>query len=157
MRDPQTSNDYPSFQDAVDRMRAYLADLGWPPEIRWVDGENVSRSGSFLIVHGKRLRDPEAVRQEYWQAVPRRLGIRLHALAHDAEHSYCWLWAPVNRLDAEIGLMFDGLKMSASDSDDAAKVVGGVRFRWYRWRARDLSSEDLLEIPDSQVVRRPMS
>lgn len=147
-----STHDYPSFRDAEDRLRDFLAGRDWPTDVRWIDGENVVASDKALIVARRHLRDPEAVRTEYWQAVPRRLGIRVHALAHDDQRSYCYLWAPSNRLDAEIDVMFDALEIAMADDGARAKLVGRLRYRWYRWRARKRPKSDLLALPDGAIV-----
>jgi hypothetical protein len=48
---------------------------------------------------------------KYAAAVPRRLGVELAALCQDADVTYCRVYRPASRSQAEYKLMPDGLKL----------------------------------------------
>ena len=105
--------DYPPFSDAVTRLREFLYDCQAPTVIEWVALPDVACSGGILYLRPRRADMADAAaRSKYEAAIPRRLGVKLASLCQIGSVSYCYVYRPSNRLEAEQLLMPDGLKLS---------------------------------------------
>jgi hypothetical protein len=116
--------DYPPFDEAVSRFKAFLRDRGAPSDIDWVTFPDVAWADARLYVRPMRAGEAaEAARAKYEGAVPRRLGVKLGALGKARGVSYCYVYRPSSRVEAEYHLMPDGLKLSVPDPLPEVSVV----------------------------------
>src|SRR5258708_6920397 len=105
--------DYPPFTDAVARFRSFLDDQGHRGPTSWVFPSDV-----LLVVGGWiiRPRPQETVIAEvgnaYQNAITRRLGVKFDVLCLERETVWCYIYCPTDQIEAEYGMMPDGLKLS---------------------------------------------
>jgi len=149
---------YPSFTDAVERLREFLDRHQWPVDIRWLRPGTVSIRNQAVILNAVAFQPAEEVRTAYWHAVPKQRGVLLAGLCHDTKHSFCHLWAPSDEDEADDHLMPDGVKLSVPVDPPDVLIASGWRLRWHRWRSRDVPLEGLMmtypSSPELQQIHR---
>jgi hypothetical protein len=129
--------DYPPFDAAVSRFQAFLDSCGVPIEIHWVAFPDVAWAKGGLYVRPKPVGEAtEAARAKYERAVPRRLGVKFGALGQTQRVSYCYVYRPSSRIEAEHHLMPDGLKLSVPDPLPEVTVVTD-EVAWERLREKE--------------------
>jgi hypothetical protein len=90
-----------------------------------------------LYVRPKPAREATAVaRVKYERAISRRLGVKFGALGQHGSVSYCYVYRPSSRIEAEYHLMPDGLKLSVPNPLPEVAVVG-QEATWERVRERE--------------------
>ncbi len=122
----------PELSEAVERLRAFLAQELWPDKIAWLRPSAVTTQGPVYIVNPRQFRTLDEVAILYANAAQARLGVQLSGLAHDAETSYCYLWYPASPREAEEHLMPAGLKLSLAKNSHPVRPMNGLQFRWRR-------------------------
>jgi hypothetical protein len=132
--------DYPPFDDAVSRFEAFLRECGAPSAIRWVAFPDVAWVGKLYVRPRPLPEAASAARRKYERAVPRRLGVRLAALGRSGAVSYCYVYRPSSRIEAEYSMMSDGLKLSVPEPLLEAVVVA-EEDEWNRLRGQDRDVE----------------
>lgn len=146
-------SDYPSFTDAVDRLREFLDRFRWPVEIRWLP-DVLAHKTDRLVLDENTLLDPDEVRTRYWHAVPRERGILLLGLCHDTAFSYCHLWAPSDEDEADDHQMPDGLKLVLPENPPEISVARGWRLWRHRLGTRETPLESLMRLYPPSDERR---
>jgi hypothetical protein len=129
--------DYPPFDDAVCRFEAFLRHCGAPTDICWVAFPDVAWVDRLYVRPRPRDQAVVAARWKYERSVPRLLGVKLAALGRSGAASYCYVYRPSSRIEAEYSMMPDGLKLSVRDSLPEVVVVADAG-EWHRLRTRDL-------------------
>src|SRR5437764_743581 len=98
--------DYPPFHEAVARFRSFLNDEGHRGDMGWLFPSDVLLVGGDWII---RPRPQETVAAEvesaYEKAVVRRLGIRFNAICFEGEAIWCYVFYPMDRIQAEHCMM----------------------------------------------------
>ena len=119
-----TKNDYPPFEEAVERTRTFLGDQNITGTIRWVGVEDCAfrKKGLYVSPSDSKLAETE-VRTTYAAAVERRLGVELAMLYEVDGLALCSIYAPRTAMDSEYSLMGDGLKLSIVQPAFQAKIV----------------------------------
>jgi hypothetical protein len=134
---PDMQASYPELAKAIARFQAFLGRQQWPQRTGWLQQSAVTTNGQLIVVNPDRLLSSDALESLYNQAAAGRLGVLLRALAHDEDISYCYLWAPTSKREAEEHMMPDGLKLSISATPGPIRTHTGLRFLWYRLRGPD--------------------
>jgi len=125
----------PQFEVAVERLKRFLSDQGWPDTLVWRAETDIVR-GRHCDVVVRRRREAEAVssaRARYEEG--RRLGVGIALeVACDLEQVACaTVYWTTDAKEAEYRMMPErGLKLSIATPHRRAISVG--RFRW--WLAR---------------------
>ncbi len=116
--------DYPPFADAIARFRSFLDDQGRRGPIRWVFPDDVLLVGGRWIIRPRpQAQVVEEVAAVYQRAAAGRLGVKFGVLCRDGEVLWCYVYYPVDRIEAECGLMPDGLKLSVADNPYQGRVM----------------------------------
>jgi hypothetical protein len=129
--------DYPSFADALARLRSFLDGQGHPAAIGWLfPRDTLLVGGCWLLRPRPQDRVLEEVVAAYQAAAARRLGVRFAVLCATGGRLWCYVYGPADRTEAEHRLMPDGLKLSVPVSVPEARLVPDER-EWERLRAGD--------------------
>ena len=128
---------YPPFDDAVSSFEAFLRECGVPSDIRWVAFPDVAFVGARLYVRSQ----PQevafaAASTKYERAISRQLGVRLSALGRAGMLTFCYVYRPSSRIEAEYHNMPDGLKLSVRNDLPEATVIANDG-AWERIREQD--------------------
>ena len=124
LEEGQREDGYPTFDDAVSKLCAFLRQQKLPDDIRWVTIEDCARDGPQLFLRIPDQGEAEThARAAYEGAVSRRLGVKLAMLCTAKKTSCCYVYAPATAQDSEHALMPDGLKLSVPEFAQSAKLV----------------------------------
>ena len=136
---------YPEPTEAIERFRSLLAQRTWPTRVAWLCTAGVTTRGRLIFVDRTRLLAPAEIETQYRRSAERSLGVLLSALGRDSDTSYCYLWAPTDKVDAEYALMPSALKLSIRTDPAPVVPVGHARFLWHRlWGPRGSVTSELL-------------
>ena len=108
----------PHFEDAVTRFRDFLGSQGYPTQIVWITPGDVLLTGRRLVY--LRVLDPEQnlslARKEYEEGIADDFGVTLSSFCDCGKSSYCYVWHPHDKDEAQRALMpaDSGLKLSAT-------------------------------------------
>ena len=126
----------PEFDQAIINFQEFLDNYGAPKKIVWIAQEHTLCLGREWLIFKNEGIPQVLVKARYQQARDMDFGLRLCLLCHDGDHSYCYLYVPVDEEDAEQHLSLNAcLKMSVPQPMPEAKVVSrGLHIVWYRFR-----------------------
>jgi hypothetical protein len=141
----------PSFEQAIERFKGFMAAQGFPQDLRWVfAGDVTSKERKIWVRLPLKEDNPDCARRHYDLGLQRGLGIRLAVLCVIDNISYCYVWLPKDALDAEYALLAGGLKLSVpTNLPVACKARSGLVWRLRTWLNRPSHVRGVFsEIPD---------
>lgn len=137
--------DYPTFEQAVEQLRAFLESQGLPREIAWVRPRDVALIGRDLSI---RLPCANAAREragsDYLRGCRQRLGVLLGVLCRVDAQVCCFVYIPQDEDESSRHLMPDGLKLTIPISvPEARAVVDRLEWHLARWQSRRWRSQKI--------------
>src|SRR5438045_2133542 len=129
--------DYPPFADALERLRHFLRCCEAPHFIRWVAFLDVAFvNGRIYLWPRSDELATAAAESKYAAASERRLGVQLAGLCQLNTVSYCYVYRPSNRIEAERTMMPDGLKLLVPHPLPTGILIENKE-EWKRIRSQD--------------------
>ncbi len=124
------AGDCPSFDEAVQKLRTFLAANSHPDNVQWVFKEDLTSRKCGMWVRLPLASDnQEWARRCYEVGLKKGLGIKLEMLCVIGDTSFCYVWFPSDECEAE-QLMLKGLKLSApTEAPDARSGRPGLVWR----------------------------
>ena len=119
----------PPFEDAVARLRAFLATEGFKTDITWISRADVLEQWPKLYVKVPLPNERSLAEETYNEGVRRGLGVELSVFCFVAGSPCCYVWIPKDEIDAEYR-MLGGLKLTISKSDRQIVVPVKSKTRW---------------------------
>jgi hypothetical protein len=134
-------DDYPAFDDAIDRFRRFLD----ARQIVWLIPDDVALVPPRLYARWPHANNAEAsARARYEEACRMRLGIELGVICQLDDQLGCFVYAPSDEEEASCHQMPDGLKLSRPEPIPVATGVDQkLRWRYLAWRSRRWQSRKL--------------
>lgn len=128
-----TTPEMPTFQEAIQQFREFLAEEGISKEILWLCREDIAwHDFKFYIRKPLPKENEQLVEKLYEHGCERGLGILLDVFWLLDSHAYCYIWLPEDERDAELA-MVASLKMSVPKKPVLAEPVKN-RLIWRRHR-----------------------
>jgi hypothetical protein len=150
MNDPKL----PPFEDAVARLRAFLASEGFKTDIIWICREDVFQQWPKLYVKVPLSNEKSLAEETYNEGVTRGLGVELSVFCFVAGSPCCYVWIPKDEIDAEYR-MLGGLKLTIPkpDRQTVVPVKSKTQWIWLKlWSSRHLQRSWVDDIPQKQLV-----
>jgi hypothetical protein len=129
------NEDYPRFEQAVGKFKAFLGEQGWPVRLLWVRPTDFRRRGPRVAIRSASDTSGEShARLLYAEAAAFRRGVLLEALCHRDGWTFARVVRPVTDDASERLMVSDGLKLSVPVEPDPPQVVQ-PRWLWPIWVA----------------------
>lgn len=130
--------DLPSFEAAVDKLKGFLLQQGYPSEIAWTFLEDYAWLDQMLYVNRDEFADnARHTEMLYSTHAMRRHGVELSVVAILDEISLCSIWIPASEDEAESRLL-SGLKLRIPTRLIRAHAVDDAT-EWHRLRSMERS------------------
>lgn len=124
---------FPSFESAVEQMRAFLAEEAKPTRISWIfrDDLFLTRVDRAIVRYPPPAINESLARKVYEEGRSRGF-VEVSAIAASADETFVTVWCPRSR-DEEADAWNDGTRMSIANPLARASLVGS-RIAWSLWR-----------------------
>jgi SAM-dependent methyltransferase len=145
----------PPFADAERSLFALLAECGYPTDVKWTfrdDFAIVGRKRTLYVCTADLHENANLVTRRYEEASA-GIGVELFLVAVGGGSSYCSLWVPESKQDAELRRV-SGLKVTVPARALTANAVAD-REEWARIRATGRT--DVASWVDDVQSRNPIS
>jgi hypothetical protein len=123
----------PEFEETIVSFREFIKYQDAPDRIVWVAPEHTICCGfqEWKIFQDECINESD-IKAIYQAAREKFFGMRLCVLCTDSEISYCYLYVPVDEVDAEYNLLANGcVKMRVPEDMPHTSIVRrGVRTAW---------------------------
>src|SRR5262249_52107243 len=146
----------PSFDEALQQFRTFLAEQGQSRDLIWLAQDDILLMGRTRVSHSPRQSSAiERARKRYDDGVLRGVGVELLAFCKTGSLLGCEVWHPASRDVAERMLMHSGLKLSLRERLPDVRVVQFPIFLFLRIVGRRPSSAPLADGMPRTELRNP--
>lgn len=124
-----------SLSLAEAQFKAFLAENGYPPAIRWVfAGDVVTDTRMRCWVRERHTESVREAQSRYVLGITRQYGIEMHALCASDAETFATVYIPTDATDAEYRLIGRGLKLSCAIPKRKGSVVRNRIKWWLLWK-----------------------
>ena len=121
-----------SFDQAVLRFKDFLAHRGFSPNVVWIEPSDVALTEDrrLFVYHTEQESAAIAARKAFDQGLDEGFGVVLKGLFPKKDATYCFVWFPRDRAEAEHEMVSPGVKLQVNISDTFKAVIIRSRERW---------------------------
>jgi hypothetical protein len=102
-----------SFEEAKEKLSAFLSKSNYSPKIEWIFREDIARFGRVTFFRVQKIKDDEVRAKEiYNRGVSKGLGITLASKFYTSQYTAAYVWVPENEDEAIRHLQNPGIKLS---------------------------------------------
>lgn len=133
----------PSFEEATEQLRKFLAGQGWPTRIVWVDSSRIRICSDQLVIQRPGPHEINRAQSCYEERAQKNLGVLLHAVGKTQDSAFVVVKCPADSREAELEMYpaDGGLKLSLRLSLPVrVRVAGVIGWWWFRDRGHRLES-----------------
>ena len=124
----------PSFEEATDNLRSFLANQGFQTDLVWICREAVFIRWSKLYIKVPLQNESLLAERMYNEGIRRGLGVELKVFCFVAGSPSCYVWIPEDSTAAEYR-MLSGLKLCIVEQNRQVIVPirNRIQWTWLNW------------------------